>query len=323
MAYTGRRVDHWVYQLRTLLGDRPKRRSRKNKPLSEPGAILWADFRDLLYQGVAGTAKFREQIVGSAYKCALSPETREFVHNNLQTTNGRNIWHALKSLARPILDCRLLGYIAIRHPQFQTTRICPIRLRHKTAICPEYQVDIVDAWSRLSSRDTPPSPLELDVLAGFGERFKLDCKRSYSLHSEMQLFTQYEGGAALPPTLNYFGCSKKSCLLCKTFLQALPRPVATRGRHGICYVAWGIPPSRSTGTTAALEELEKMLIFRARSHLLDQNLINRRLVAPAVKQSTVASAYSDSIVQDLLQREERAESAKKVETTLREKRHIQ
>jgi hypothetical protein len=74
---------------------------------------------------------------------------------------------------------------------------------------------------------------------------------------------------------------------------------------------------------AALKELEETLIFRARSHLLDKKLINRRLIAPAVNQSTVASAYSDSIVQELLQREERAESAKQEETTLRERRHIQ
>ncbi|RYP51167.1 hypothetical protein DL768_003435 [Monosporascus sp. mg162] len=198
-------------------------------------AKSWADFRDLLYQGAAKTAKFREQIVGSAYKCAISSEIRKFVHNNLQTTEGRKVW----------------------------------------------------------------------------------------LHSEMQLFTQYENGAALPPTLNYFGCSKKACLLCESFLQALPRPVATRGRHGICYAAWGVPPSRSTGTTAALKELEKMLIFRARSHVLNQKPINKKLIAPAVNQSTVASACSDSVIQDLLQREERAESAKKAEKRLRERRHIQ
>ncbi|KAI8623618.1 hypothetical protein F5Y19DRAFT_492466 [Xylariaceae sp. FL1651] len=306
IAYTERRIDHWVHQLRTLLGNGPKRRNRKKKYLSKPVAQSWANLRNLLYQEAAGTAKFREKIVGTAYKCALSPEIREFLQNNLQSTNGRKIWYALKSLARPISDCRLLRHIAIRHPQFQNARICPIRLGHKTTIRPEYQVDIADAWSRLIPGDASPSPLELGILTGFGERFRLDCERSYSLHSEMQLFTHYEGGAALPPTLNYFGCSKKACLLCESFLQALPRPVATRGRHGICYAAWGVPPSRSIGTMAALKELEEMLISRTR-----------------MNQSTVASAYSDSIVQDLLQRAERAESAKQAETALRERRHIQ
>lgn len=43
----------------------------------------------------------------------------------------------------------------------------------------------------------------------------------------------YESGAALPPTLDYFGCSKKVCLLCESFLQALARPLATRGRHPV------------------------------------------------------------------------------------------
>jgi hypothetical protein len=83
----------------------------------------------------------------------------------------------------------------------------------------------------------------------------------------MQLFMRHEENAALTPTIYYFGCSKKACLLYDDFLQSLPNPIATRGRHGICYPAWGVPPSRSVGAEAALKELEKMLVSRIKTDL--------------------------------------------------------
>ncbi len=92
-------------------------------------------------------------------------------------------------------------------------------------------------------------------------------RTSYSLHAEMQLFMRYEENATLTPTLYYFGYSKKACLLCDSFLQSLPSPIATRGRHGICYPAWGVPPLRSVGAEAALKELEKMLVSRIKTDL--------------------------------------------------------
>ncbi|KAH6848437.1 hypothetical protein B0I37DRAFT_164088 [Chaetomium sp. MPI-CAGE-AT-0009] len=126
--------------------------------------------------------------------------------------------------------------------------------------------------------------------------------------------------------MDYFGGSKKACLLCESFLQALARPVTTRGRHGICYPAWGVPPSTSPGTAAALNKLDKMLVSRVKSHLADSARFGKHLVAPAVHQSTVASAYSDlDVVQGLhLHHQiEAAQSARKAEQKLRVMRNIQ
>jgi len=321
IAYTGERIDHWVGELRRLLRVRPEeRRGKKKQPSPQKDTKTWTDFKSTLYQGATGSANFREKIVDRAYKCALSADIRAFLFTSLQR-DGRKVWHALKSLARPVLDCRILRDIATRHLQFQNLRICPVRQRHKTALRPEYPVDIINAWHQLNSFDSSLS--QAKILAGFGRRFESDCGKSFALHAEMQLFVHYESGAALPPTLDYFGCSKKACLLCESFLQALARPVAMRGRHGICYAAWGLPPSSSLGTVAALKDLEKMLVSRIRSHLADSGRIDKRLVVPAVHQSTVTSAHSGSVVQGLHQGAMAAESTRQSELKLREIRNIQ
>jgi hypothetical protein len=327
VAYTGRRIDHWVGELRRLLHISPDRRGKKKQQLSpQKDAKTWTDFKCLLFQGTTGSANLREKIVDRAYRCALSADIRQFLHTKPQAKDGRKIWHALKSLARPILDCQTLRDIAIRHPQFQNIRICPVRQRHKTALRDAYrdenEVDIRFTWDKLGPGAS--SFAETKVLAGFSDKFKSDCGKSFALHAEMQLFMHYETGAALSPTLDYFGCSKKACLLCESFLEALARPVAIRGRHGICYPAWGVPSSTSLGTMTALEALDKMLVSRVKSHLADSVRIDKRLIVPAVHQSTVASAYSDwEAVQGIYRRAEATQSARKAEQKLREMRNIQ
>ncbi|KAK3369844.1 hypothetical protein B0H63DRAFT_514109 [Podospora didyma] len=212
------------------------------------------------------------------WECALSADIRQFLHTKPQAKDGRKIWHVLKSLARPILDCRTLRDIAIRHPQFQNIHICPVRQRHKTSLRDayrdEHEVDITFAWNKLAPGGS--SLPEAEVLVDFSNKFKSDCGKSFALHAEMQLFMHCESGAAF----------KKACLLCKSFLEALARPVATRGRR-ICYPAWGVPPPTSPGTVTALEELGKMLVSRVKSHLADSVRIGKRLVVPAVHQSTI------------------------------------
>jgi hypothetical protein len=86
-------------------------------------------------------------------------------------------------------------------------------------------VDITHAWDTLASESSLPS--ETKALAAFNERFKSDCAKRFALHAEMQLFTHYETGAALFPTMNYFESSKKACLLCESFSSGF----GPTGRH--------------------------------------------------------------------------------------------
>jgi len=144
----------------------------------------------------------------------------------------------------------------------------------------------------------------------------------YGLHAEIQLFMHYEDRPDLTSTLSYFGCSKKSCLLCNTFLQALPNPLATRGSHGICYPAWGVPPPRSDGAETALERPKEMLISRIKSLLYNSGRARKTYFAPPVPQSTFVSDLSDPTLQDWSQREEKVKAAKETEMARRKERLI-
>lgn len=280
---------------------------------------IWTNFIELLHAENIEAIKFREQIAQRAYECIVSADVRGLLHMAFETKIGSKLWYALKFIARPILDCRMLWYIANRYPQFRDVRISPVIARPEKSISLKYQIDISEAWARLNPASSPDSE---GIIAVLGEQFKQDCAATYSLHAEIQLFMHYEDSPELTPTLSYFGCSKKACLLCNTFLQALPNPIATRGTHGICYPAWGIPPLRSAGAETALKEFEKMLVSRIKSLLYNPAREQKTYFTAAVKQSTFVSDVSDSTMQDMSQREEKVKNAKEAEMARRKERLI-
>ena len=210
------------------------------------------------------------------------------------------LWYALRFVARPILDCRMLCSIASHYPQFRDTRVSPIPPRPKTSIDLECRIDISEAWARLAGTKPPGSHDK--ILSVFRGQFKQDLAASYSLHAEIQLFMHYEDSRPrLTPTHSYFGCSKKSCLLCGTFLQVLPSPIATRGRHGICYPAWGIPQARSAEGKTALRLLEKELVSRIKFLLDSPAPVRKAYFQSNVPQSTLVSDFSTQSIQERLQ----------------------
>jgi len=280
----------------------------------------WTDLAELLSRSDITAAMSREQIVQHAHECVRSGEVHGLLHVAFETNIASKLWHALRFVARPVLDCWMLRNIASQHPQFRKLRIFLVPPRSKMAVDVEYQTDITDAWARLNS--APPPAADMKMLAVFGARFKRDCAASYAQHAEIQLFTHYEEHPNLSPTLRYFGCSKKACLLCEGFLAALPSPIDTRGRHGICYPAWGVPSSRSAGAKTALIKLENMLVTRIKTFLGAFGQARKTHFAPPTGQSTIVSSFSGLTVQEFLQRQDMVRSANKTETAMREKRLI-
>lgn len=134
--------------------------------------------------------------------------------------------------------------------------------------------------------------------------FKTTCAKSFTSHAEMQLVLHCTDGYAPHPTLNYFGCSRKTCLLCEIFLGALPNPIATRGRHGVCYPAWAVPGSRSSTIQVAIESLEKNLIARIQGVVQGSMHGGQKHTAPNVMQSGMVSSFSQLTMQEWQQRQE-------------------
>ena len=186
----------------------------ESEPL--PALEIWTNFVKLIQSEDIEKTAFRGQVVQRAYECVLCTEVHELLNSAFGVKDGMRLWHALKFVARPIMDCRMLLSIAIRYPQFRDVKIRPVQARPKKALNLNYQLKISEAWARLTYGSAPDS--ELGVITLFDEQFRRDCAVSRSLHAEMQLFMHYENSAE-PTTSSYFGCSKKACLLCDTLPQ--------------------------------------------------------------------------------------------------------
>ncbi|KAL7784097.1 hypothetical protein V8C37DRAFT_396383 [Trichoderma ceciliae] len=320
IAYTGKRVDYWVQQLQALLHT-PAHGLEPIEANWSAATKIWMKLTQFLprRKNVEGP-EFRAQIVQLAYECVLCAEVGELLCAAFDAKVGSKIRYALKFVARPLTDCRMLWHIAGRYPRFREIRISLVSPRPQTSIGLEYRVDILQAWARLTTASLPA--FERKVIGEFGKQFRQDCAEAYSLHAEIQLFMRSEDNPTLSPTFPYYGCSKKACLLCESFLGALSDPITTRGRHGICYPAWGIPSSGSDRADMALKELEKVIISRIKTLLSSFVADRREYFMPPVQQSTLVSDFSDSTIQHAVQREQMVKSAKEAEEAQRRKRLI-
>lgn len=247
-------------------------------------------------------------MVQQAYECVNTPELRQTLSDIVGGQTAAKLWNKLNFLARPLADCRLLASIATREPHLRHCKIVRIPSKPKTTLDPKYVIGIFTAWEQLGLGSPPKCVIQ--KLDHFNGKFEKACAEAYSLHAEMQLVLHYEERRAPPPTLDYFGCSKKSCLLCETVLDALPNQVSTRGRHGVCYRAWGVPDSTADTIQLAVQRLESSLIGRIRGSLDD--LLRRRQKGQAVNtvQSGLLSDLSRSTLEELQKREKDLQSFK-------------
>lgn len=304
--YTSRRIDHWIEALRKT------RKIDQNCPdwnsqrwLGQEAAVeTWTTMMELILQFDAdkGAVKSRPLIVQQAYRCLKFKQARQLFSDTFGTQAGLKLWSRLNFIARPLVDCRLLGSIAAREPQFRNCKISLVPSKSKTTLDAKYVVGIFEAWERLGLGSTPEAVVR--ILGPFSRRFEKACADSFSLHAEMQLVLHYDEGCAPQPTLDYFGCSKRTCLLCETFLGALPSPIATRGRHGVCYPAWAVPGSNSATVEVAVEQLEKSLVARIRGLLNDLMHPGQKSIAANVMQSDMVSDFSHFTLEEWRQREQ-------------------
>jgi hypothetical protein len=233
-------------------------------------------------------------IFHSAYKCVSSNEVFELLQANFNTHRGLRLWRILKLITKPVFNSRLLKRIARRLSNFQKVKINPLPPVPKTQLKNEYLVDIMTVWSRLCS--VFPLTSELQKLYHFNVKFKLDCARTFGSHAEVQLLLHYENNDLLTSSIDYFGCSKKSCLLCEALLQDLPQPVSTRGHHGICYPQWAVPFTQSRNIMDSLQLLENTIVGRIKMHLNGQA---ERIFLHQVPQSTVVSNVPTSSLEEI------------------------
>lgn len=181
-------------------------------------------------------------------------------------------------------------------------------------------INITHAWAQLTSGAI--SEHEARKLEEMSLPFEEYCKASHSPHAEVQLVMFYETSPDLAPSYSYFGCSKKSCLLCCSFLRGLPTAISTRGEHGICYPAWGVPQPVPSAIKTALTSLERALVARIRSLLTCPARAHRTHFTSPVQQSTLVSSISESYKESERRRADWLRHAKEVEIARINERRI-
>jgi hypothetical protein len=311
------RVDYWITVAREHIAALPSSQDYKeyNSAESRQAAEKWIDVAELLNQRVGEAS--REMIVHSAYKCVSSNEVFELLQANFNTHQGLRLWRILRLITKPVFNSRLLRRIAHRLSNFQKVKINLLPPVPKTQLKNEYLVDIITAWSQLCS--VSPLTSELQKLYHVNDKFKLDCARTFGSHAEVQLLLHYANNDLLASSIDYFGCSKKSCLLCKALLQDSPQPVSTRGHHGICYPQWAVPFTQSKDIIDSLELLENTIVSRIKMHLngqADGTFLHQ------VPQSTVVSNVPTSSLEEISRKAEIMRSIEENRQTLVKQRSI-
>ncbi|KAI9740068.1 MAG: hypothetical protein M1818_004819 [Claussenomyces sp. TS43310] len=319
IEFNRERVDNWAAIARKYVALLPSLQDHveDSSPDSQNAAKTWTNLTTLLSHKGGGESILREQIVYAAYECIVSNEVRAVLRTTFNIQMASKLWKILRSIARPVSNCRLLIRIVGCLPQFRRVKICPHPPGPNTKLGLKYLVDVRDAWVQLHPFSS--SGADLPTSASLQDRFRRDCARTFSSHAEVQLYLYYEHNVSLTPSVDYFGCSKKSCLLCEAFLQALPQPISTRGRHGICYPAWVVPYTGSEDIMVALQQLEKTLVSRIEMHMTGQL---GSAFLDQVPQSTVASDLPSSSMEEILKRKEMMKSAEEKRQMLQRQRSI-
>jgi len=126
---------------------------------------------------------------------------------------------------------------------------------------------------------------------------------TWEVHAEMQLLqhcilaapTRGGGSGKMVP---YFGCSKRSCFLCWSFLDIFQPGFKTRGCHGKLYNLWGLPSfegakaedvSKIAGTVRRLEMLLTKELLRGNASALP--LAKESTIGPSIH--TIMPTYDD------------------------------
>ncbi|KAI1141100.1 hypothetical protein F5Y05DRAFT_299180 [Hypoxylon sp. FL0543] len=318
IRYSGQRADHWIGRFSNILHSAPEPPDLDPRywPGRHSAVQTWKRLTELMSPVKRHQ---RELIVQRAYDCVISTEVQSLVFAAYNHDIASKLWLYLRYLARPVTDCRLVKRIAARLAELRDIRIRIVPRMPKASILSKFHLDLAGAWNELNLQKSNAS--ELAAIARFAQAFKRDCAKAYSYHAEIQLF-QYLEGDTSTLTVPYFGCSKKSCLLCEEFLQALPDPVKIRGRHGICYPAWGVPTSAPNRAIEALRGLEMNLLSRIKDHIRGLLAGNRIRAPPNVAQSSIVTSFSNLTIQGLKDREQQLESLKQEEASRAEERRI-
>lgn len=293
VAYHGARTRDCLGLVRSYVSAQERVGTSSGPALPDSVVRHWQRLRETALRDQADEDD-AEQAVLDAYALVCRTDIRQPLGKAYGEPLARKLWRCLHFLARPLTNCRLLSCLVTHLPPSptllfelivdQATKTARHRRRVRLqralrSFLPAQQFQTLDAGA-------------LEALEHrFGDQFQKDvAKAPYAQHAEVQALQHLwsTSTASAVPALTYVGCSKKTCLLCEEFLGHLDPPMATRGRHGICYPAWGAPHSRAQSVSWALQAVETSLVARILEQLAGQP--GRTVLGNVAQSSLILSA---------------------------------
>jgi TfoX/Sxy family transcriptional regulator of competence genes len=223
-----------------------------------------------------------------------SPATLEFLAAEASLVDHEKLLRSWQLLARPIANIRTIARIAKLLPSFRSAKFVAIKPPTLVQLDKDHIISVQEAMERLDISIDRDCGLP-QALRRKKSQFRKDCAQGFPSHCETQLLMRYENEPSLTPTLPYFGCSKKACFLCDSFLFISPLQPRMRGRHGRCHPRWGIQPRTWEALRPRLIELRDVI----KAHVLKILRADTKPDRVMIQQSSIRSEIKSKDVHDL------------------------
>ena len=245
-----------------------------------------SDYLSLVKAGIhdANYEEIRE-IVLLARSCLQSRSVLQHCYGQ----KGLVLWRLTRFLARPLTICRTLRRVGERVPELRNFVFRPYPPPAPVKLAQDSIVSVVKAWRLLN---LPENNDTFKNLQSWDVRFKTECSRGLPSHTEVQLLTRYLDNPGDRPVLDYFGCSKKACLLCEAILRLSPLQIRMRKGHGKCSPKWGIPAESIPKTESILRGFEQILVQRIKE-LLSNGPNKTKILRQPDPDSTLLSSLEE------------------------------
>lgn len=345
IAYSAERVDNQAEAVAKLFQGSPYRPSQQwqpgeytantcflrccpaaQEPVSTKTQTLLLEFLNFdLWRSASSTAQDRDdhrrKIVKLAATTTQPPQTaraaREALEGMVPSVDPHKVIRMWRILARPVTSLQILSQIARLLPNFRAVSfIClspPSSFKLQNRQIPTIQ----QAWKLLGLPSGPKGRIPPDLLCK-NHAFRKKCRRSLFIHCEIQLLRRYETQPSLSPTLNYFGCSKKACYLCESFLALSSLKFRTRGRHGKCHPQWAVHSDNTENIRQSLKDLCELVKQKIRARLEP----HQTPLPVAIDQSSAVSVLKTSDLLEITLQRKNREIANKKGQELREQMQI-
>ena len=141
-------------------------------------------------------------------------------------------------------------------------------IRIEAVECPRQQLFSVQDWKPLTSLlRRLDKTNHIHLMARLSQTwletntdayFRKKCKRTLTVHAEMQLLIFYDTHPELIPRLLFMGTSKKACYLCDRFLFLHPLKMVISASHQKIWPSW-MPPSCTGPSMQMYKDLVRAL----------------------------------------------------------------